>query len=120
SFVARPKPRPGFTLIELLVVISIIALLIAMLLPALGQARDAAVAVNCLARQRQVGLGLTMYAEDHQGWMPKPRDWDLSTTTGTEAMWHEVLSKHGYSILEACYCPHTQYPAWYPTGWLVG
>ncbi|MEX0655286.1 MAG: prepilin-type N-terminal cleavage/methylation domain-containing protein [Phycisphaeraceae bacterium] len=55
----------GFTLIELLVVISIIALLIALLLPALQGARLQAQAVRCLSNQRQAGIGLATYAADH-------------------------------------------------------
>ncbi|NBC11003.1 MAG: prepilin-type N-terminal cleavage/methylation domain-containing protein [Planctomycetes bacterium] len=56
---------PGFTLIELLVVISIIALLIAILLPALGAARNAARAINCLSNVRQMGIAAFTSAADY-------------------------------------------------------
>lgn len=62
--------RAGFTLIELLVVISIIALLIAMLLPALGKAREAAKASTCLGNQRQFMIAFYMYADDWENFMP--------------------------------------------------
>ena len=57
--------RHGFTLIELLVVISIIALLIGILLPALGAARASARSVKCLSSLKQVGIGIYAYATDH-------------------------------------------------------
>ncbi len=59
--------RRGFTLIELLVVISIIALLIALLLPALGRARRAGETAACLSNERQMNLALFTYAADHGG-----------------------------------------------------
>jgi prepilin-type N-terminal cleavage/methylation domain-containing protein/prepilin-type processing-associated H-X9-DG protein len=60
----------AFTLIELLVVISIIALLIAILLPALGQARKAANASACLSNQRQIGISYYTYAAENQEHFP--------------------------------------------------
>ncbi|MEM6332190.1 MAG: DUF1559 domain-containing protein [Planctomycetota bacterium] len=62
--------KRGFTLIELLVVISIIALLIAILLPALGAARESARGVQCLSNQRQLGLAATMYGNDFDAVLP--------------------------------------------------
>jgi prepilin-type N-terminal cleavage/methylation domain-containing protein/prepilin-type processing-associated H-X9-DG protein len=57
----------GFTLVELLVVIGIIALLVAMLLPALNKARQAAYTVACLANLRTIGQGMAMYSAEFKG-----------------------------------------------------
>ena len=62
--------RGGFTLVELLVVIGIIALLISILIPVLGRARDQANRVACLSNIRQIGIAFRMYASDNKDWCP--------------------------------------------------
>ena len=66
----RSEKHQGFTLIELLVVISIIALLISLLLPALAKAKEAAVATSCAARLRSLGQLSNVYATTYKGFYP--------------------------------------------------
>src|SRR5690606_24840208 len=70
SLMARHHGVAAFPLIELLVVISIIALLIGILLPALSQARATARAMQCLANERQLGTLVFTYANDFDGRLP--------------------------------------------------
>lgn len=64
------SPARGFTLIELLVVIAIIALLLSVLLPGLGRAKDYVKQVTCSTRLKQIGVGLKMYSDAFNGSMP--------------------------------------------------
>lgn len=68
---AHSKRRHGFTLVELLVVIGIIATLVAILLPTLGRAREAARAATCLSNLRQINTAFILFAHDNRGYLPQ-------------------------------------------------
>ena len=80
----------AFTLVELLVVIGVIAVLVAILLPALSKARKQAQTTSCMSNLRQVGLAMRMYTSENKGWLPLIRGgpaWD-------GAYWYVPLCKY--------------------------
>jgi prepilin-type N-terminal cleavage/methylation domain-containing protein/prepilin-type processing-associated H-X9-DG protein len=90
------RERFGFTLIELLVVITIIGVLAAILLPQLSQAREAARRMACLSNLRQIFLGLTMYANEHDGRFP-PGD-DNVVFTDVRSPIYPIFTRNNYMI----------------------
>jgi prepilin-type N-terminal cleavage/methylation domain-containing protein/prepilin-type processing-associated H-X9-DG protein len=93
----------GFTLIELLVVIAVIAILAALLLPALSSAKNQAILVDCKSNERQQLLAMTMYAHDNKDFLPDDvggnQAWDLRDFSG------DYLSEGG-----------APYKVWYDPG----
>lgn len=87
--------RYGFTLIELLVVIAIIALLMSILMPALGRAREQARQVVCLTNLKGLGNAINTYAGEYREFIP-PMQWRQGSGAETEDTWVTLLDKGEY------------------------
>ena len=108
----RNRGRKGFTLIELLVVMAIIAILAAMLMPALQRAREAARRTSCLNNLKEIGAGLAQYQKDHEGDIPPshntcrgslPWEWWFPFPEGPNS-WDQLWPGYVGSV-ELYYCP---------------
>src|SRR6056297_2222361 len=101
------KCRKAFTLIELLVVMAIIAILAAMLMPALQRAREAARRSSCLNNMKELGAGLAMFQNEHRGQLPEVHNltWCWAFYDGNDDLSWELLYP-GYVSSPALYwCP---------------
>lgn len=108
----------GFTLIELLVVVAIIAVLIAILLPALGQSREISRRTVCAAHLREAGLAIRQYAHDYEDYIPPLVDFNtgIPTSSFTNSIVRSGMGLLGpavddtwydgnYTTVDVFYCP---------------
>lgn len=100
SLLRRQRIRPAFSLVELLVVVAIVALLMALLFPAIQTAREGARRTVCANNLRQVGLAVIRYCDDHRGRFPK-----TTHDTDTDKCWIYTLAPYLESVDEIRICP---------------
>lgn len=93
----RPRTPRAFTLIELIVVISIIALLISILLPALSAARDISRDIQCLSNERQLGIVIHVYADEFDGTLPNGYLPPEDSSTWLRKLWDRAYPGKPYS-----------------------
>ena len=103
----QPSGRAGFTLIELLVVIAIIAILAALLLPALAKSKDQAIRTQCKSNLNQFNIALHIYANESQDLMPQQKN-DGGVYWAWDLPWNEGLTILGDGMIwRTFYCPGT-------------
>src|SRR5437899_2813703 len=100
-----PRAGRGFTLIELLVVIAVVAILAALLLPALAKAKERGRQTFCINSVRQQTLAVFLYADDHEGVLPPTA---FNDDTGNEVDWPMLLDPYLNHVAKIHLCPTDQ------------
>ena len=104
----------AFTLIELLVVIAIIAILAAMLMPAIARVKEAGKATACLSNLRQIGIGIQLYVQDNNNRLPFMRD--QSQTSTNELPGPDVVLSNHLGNVRVMRCPSDKEQLFEKTG----
>ena len=115
----RSRRRPnGFTLIELLVVVSIIALLVSILMPALGKAKERAKIAVCASNQHQLAVAVHLYGSDYNGHLPGPPGYraNVLNTFHVENTNDCFLLYEYCGVPKAFYCPSSKFQFDTPVG----
>jgi prepilin-type N-terminal cleavage/methylation domain-containing protein/prepilin-type processing-associated H-X9-DG protein len=115
--IQNPKRSKGFTLIELLVVVAIIAVLVALLFPALSDARAQAKTVSCLANYHQFALAIRTYMGENKDWLPQPVSFYPSEQHWSDQINLYLKSGFGNTVFQDPAAIGETHPAW---GYQIG
>jgi prepilin-type N-terminal cleavage/methylation domain-containing protein/prepilin-type processing-associated H-X9-DG protein len=112
----RPRREAAFTLIELLVTIAIVALLAALLLPALSRAKESGRSTACRGNLHQIGLALQMYVQENKDIMPTMHDAAIGTNFQTNGATINTTLSNQLGSLQVLCCPSDNAQIFQQTG----